>query len=468
MSCTSCGSNSITSCNCNDNCPNKTSDITLFDGNLSYIEVPEGASLNDVLSLMEQYINNSLDDLNLTYVLAPGNCLGIPAGTYGYSQILTAIINTLCEVATEAIASVDTDDVDLVDIVYPDCFSAFSGLTSTDLFNEILEIICEEKGKAIPQGEAYDSDQIGKLIPLSILSDIVGGLADNDTFVYDHTTVVTSPTLLNITVNPMKAVVNKIPVYRSGSQVFSLGPNKDIYFLLADNGAITKIEQTIGNPAPSTVGYAYLYKIVTNGSGVVSYTEQFVATAFNPAPFSIPNNYITTAMIANDQVTSAKLADVVVGTSVGNPSIIRVVFNNKGQIISASSNLDLSSVAGGDIIKYDADTNAFIGGPNLNTGAAGFIPISVGGDFSSSAIEENASYINAYKSVEINTTGTPEANADAGLNVVSGTFVVPRYTAANASLLTTTNATIIYLTSTNVTFTQKGFWGVEEGAWVKL
>jgi hypothetical protein len=468
MSCTSCGSNSITSCNCNDNCPNKTSDITLFDGNLSYIEVPEGASLNDVLSLMEQYINNSLDDLNLTYVLAPGNCLGIPAGTYGYSQILTAIINTLCEVATEAIASVDTDDVDLVDIVYPDCFSAFSGLTSTDLFNEILEIICEEKGKAIPQGEAYDSDQIGKLIPLSILSDIVGGLADNDTFVYDHTTVVTSPTLLNITVNPMKAVVNKIPVYRSGSQVFSLGPNKDIYFLLADNGAITKIEQTIGNPAPSTVGYAYLYKIVTNGSGVVSYTEQFVATAFNPAPFSIPNNYITTAMIANDQVTSAKLADVVVGTSVGNPSIIRVVFNNKGQIISASSNLDLSSVADGDIIKYDAGTNAFIGGPNLNTGTAGFIPISVGGDFGSSSIEENPTVVNVYKNVEVNTSGVPVGSSEAGVNIVTGTLVVAKYTATNATALGLVNGTIIYVTSTNVTFTQKGFWGVEEGAWVKL
>lgn len=468
MSCTSCGSNSITSCNCNDNCPNKTSDITLFDGNLSYIEVPAGSSLNDVLSLMEQYINTSLDKFNLSYVLAPGNCLGLSPGTYGYSQILTAIINKLCEVASEAIAQVDTNDVDLVDIVYPSCFGPFAGLTSTDLFNEILQFICNEQAKIIPKGEAYDSDDLGKVTPLSILADVVGGLADNDTFVYNHTTVVTSPTLLNITINPMKAVVNTIPVYRSGSEVFSLGPNKDIYFLLADDGVITKIEQTIGNPAPSTTGYAYLYKIVTNGAGVVSYTEQFVATAFNPPSFTIAPNSITTAMIADGQVTSNKLADVVVGTSVGNPSIIRVVFNNKGQIISAVSNLDLSAVADGDIIKYDALSNAFVASPNLNTGTAGFIPISVGGDFSSSAIEEGPAYLNMYKSVEINTTGTPEANSDAGLNVVSGTFVAPRFTATNASLLATTNGTIIYVTTTNVTFTQKGFWGVEEGVWVKL
>jgi hypothetical protein len=238
--------------------------------------------------------------------------------------------------------------------------------------------------------------------------------------------------------------------------------------LLADDGIITKIEQTIGNPAPSTTGYAYLYKIVTNGSGVVSYTEQFVATAFNPPSFTIAPNSITTAMIANDQVTSAKLADVVVGASVGNPSIIRIVFNNKGQIISASSNLDLSSVADGDIIKYDAGTNAFIGGPNLNTGTAGFIPISIGGDFSSSSIEENPTTVNVYKNVEVNTSGVPVGSSEAGVNIVTGTLVVAKYTATNATALGLVNGTIIYVTSTNVTFTQKGFWGVEEGVWVKL
>lgn len=54
MSCNNCNSN----CSCSDNCPNKTSDITLFDGTFNSIEVPCDASLNDVLALLEEYTNN--------------------------------------------------------------------------------------------------------------------------------------------------------------------------------------------------------------------------------------------------------------------------------------------------------------------------------------------------------------------------------------------------------------------------
>ena len=37
MSCNNCTQNGLTSCGCTDNCPYKTSDITLFDGNLNNI-----------------------------------------------------------------------------------------------------------------------------------------------------------------------------------------------------------------------------------------------------------------------------------------------------------------------------------------------------------------------------------------------------------------------------------------------
>lgn len=467
MSCTSCGSNSITSCNCNDNCPNKTSDITLFNGNLSYIDVPAGASLNDVLSLMEMYIANGFADVDLSYAIGAGNCLGLAAGTYSYNQVLSAVIDKLCQVAAEAIAAVDTNDVALADIVYPACFSAFTGLTSTDLFNEILQAICDQQAEFIPYAASYDKDDIQKYIPLSILADVISGMVDNSIYVYEHTTVVTSPTLLNITVNPMKAVVNNIPVYRPNSEVFSLSPTKDIYFLLKDDGGINKVEQTIGNPAPSTAGVAYLYKIVTDGSGVVSYSEQFTASPFNAPVLSIPNNYITTAMIADGQVTSVKMADVVVGASVGDSSVVSVTFNNKGQITSASSNMSLSGLADGQVLAYDSLSGGFTNVTPMSSGLNGYIPVAVGSDLGPSSIEELASQLTSSKPIEIN-VGSPQLNADAGLNVVDGTLVVPRHNAVTASTFSLIDGTMIYVTSTNGTFTSVGFWGVEAGAWVKL
>jgi len=54
MSCTNCGSNN---CSCSDNCPNKTSDITVFDGQLNVLEVPCGASLNDILAILTALTN---------------------------------------------------------------------------------------------------------------------------------------------------------------------------------------------------------------------------------------------------------------------------------------------------------------------------------------------------------------------------------------------------------------------------
>lgn len=466
MSCSSCGSNSIISCGCSDNCPEKTSDITLFDGNLNYIEIPQNASLNDVLLLMETYIANSINGLNLQYVIG-ANCIGLAPGTYGYSQVLSAIITELCALAAASEIPTTTDDVQLENIVYPDCITAFEGVTSTELFNLILEMLCTEEALKIAASVDYNSDDSDRPSPIFLIKDIISGLVDNDTYVYEHTTVITSPTLLNVTVNPMKAVVNSYPVKRVSSQVFALTPTKDIYFLLGDDGVITKIEQTIGNPAPSTTGYAYLYKMVTDGSGVVSYSEQFVTSAFNAPPLSIPNDFIVTAMIDDDQVTSAKLADVTTADTKGSPSVLSVTYNDKGQITSASSLMSISGVVDGQILAYDGISGGFTNVDNLSVGTNGYLPLASGGDFVASSVEETGSQVNVYKNVEI-VNGVPQNFGEAGLNVAVGTFMAPRWTAAAASLLSLNDATIIYVTTTNVTFTSVGFWGVENGAWVKL
>jgi len=95
MGCGCGNSNSLASCTCSDNCPNKTSDITLFDGSFSSIVVPEGAGLNEVFSLLESFVMTNISDLNLTFTIG-ANCIGLSAGTYGYNQVLQAVISYVC------------------------------------------------------------------------------------------------------------------------------------------------------------------------------------------------------------------------------------------------------------------------------------------------------------------------------------------------------------------------------------
>ncbi len=99
MSCTNCGSNN---CSCSDNCPNKTSDITVFDGQLNVLEVPCGASLNDILALLEAYTTNMVNELDsmISVVITTPNPIGLAAGTYSIQQVINAILTTLTTLTT--------------------------------------------------------------------------------------------------------------------------------------------------------------------------------------------------------------------------------------------------------------------------------------------------------------------------------------------------------------------------------
>ncbi|MGL4186059.1 MAG: hypothetical protein ACRCR4_09805, partial [Thiotrichaceae bacterium] len=62
-----------------------------------------------------------------------------------------------------------------------------------------------------------------------------------------------------------------------------------------------------------------------------------------------------------------------------------------------------------------------------------------------------------------------EASAALEVRSTSGGLLVPRMTATQASAIgTPADGNILYVTDTNATFTSVGFWGRENGAWVKL
>ena len=91
----SCSCNTI-NCSCSDNCPNKTSDITVFDGTFNSIEVPCDASLNDVLALLEDYAS-TLVTSGLNFFFEDGNCIGLAEGSYTLQQTLDAVIAKACQ-----------------------------------------------------------------------------------------------------------------------------------------------------------------------------------------------------------------------------------------------------------------------------------------------------------------------------------------------------------------------------------
>ena len=159
MSCGCGNSNSIASCTCSDNCPNKTSDITLFDGSFSSIIVPEGAGLNEVLALLESYVMTSISDLNLTFPLGL-NCLGLAPGTYGYNQIFQAIINQLCSM----------------------------GGGSTTLFKSLpLQLSIEEPGGYPYTGDpfAIGTSQTLEVTPITLVVQTAGDYIVSSEFVLD-------------------------------------------------------------------------------------------------------------------------------------------------------------------------------------------------------------------------------------------------------------------------------------------
>lgn len=63
---------------------------------------------------------------------------------------------------------------------------------------------------------------------------------------------------------------------------------------------------------------------------------------------------------------------------------------------------------------------------------------------------------------------TAQVNGNLHVSTTTGTFRPPIMTAAQASAITAVNGDVVYVTDTDDTFTAKGFWGYEEGAWTKI
>ncbi len=71
---------------------------------------------------------------------------------------------------------------------------------------------------------------------------------------------------------------------------------------------------------------------------------------------------------------------------------------------------------------------------------------------------------------QFNTTSSNVSETSGAALHITGTGAVllPSNTATQASAITPVNGMIIYVTTTDATFTSVGFWGRENGTWIKL
>lgn len=97
------------------------------------------------------------------------------------------------------------------------------------------------------------------------------------------------------------------------------------------------------------------------------------------------------------------------------------------------------------------------------------------GQIGSNDVCINASYNNGINLSVFNTgvivggngSIAPATSTALDINSTTGALLLPRLTATEASVLTPTNGHLIYVTSTNGTFTSVGFWGYD-GSWKKI
>jgi hypothetical protein len=458
-----------------------SSDI-LFNGGFVNVTIDPDATINEVLLQMETYFNSLVINVSDPVFILGENCLDMAEGTYSFQEIIQGVVDKLCEVATTAETGVTTNDVTLEDITLPDCLSTFTGTTSTELFDFIMSVLCGVVSLFPPEpivdppvsGTGVTrtrKDEPAQLVNNYIVEQYHLSLAENDTYVFEHDTPLYNGLALNVTVQPIKAVIENSLVTRAGEEILGLTATKDNYVLLFDDGDLANSFVNIGDPQPAMPpgkGGIFLYKATTDATGVTALVNLFDTSAFNDPTFTIDPDTIETAMIQDAAITTVKIANVGIDATKGHVSILQIEVNKQGQVLDVNSNIDLSGIADGDILTYDAGIGGFIVGQKRALTPSTFFPVSDGSDYATSSIKETTQ-IEVLKNIEVN-AGIVENDVNAILNLVSTTeyFKPPVMTAAQASLISPTDGAMLYVTTTDATFTSIGFWGYENSVWVKL
>jgi hypothetical protein len=140
-----------------------------------------------------------------------------------------------------------------------------------------------------------------------------------------------------------------------------------------------------------------------------------------------------------------------------------VEFNSIVNVISRTSandnylNLRANGSSGVNYLNFYKNNNTLQGGVSVND-------VCINASYNNGI---NLSVFNTGVIVGGNGSIAPATSTALDINSTTGALLLPRLTATEASALTPTNGHLIYVTSTNGTFTSVGFWGYD-GSWKKI
>lgn len=361
-----------------------TSDVTLFDGNFTCNPVPPNSSLNDVLEILDAAICSivlptTINATNVTYtgtlVYSCFTLTGSDAETI-IEEIATELCNVSSSLSTleTTVDNLCTTDIDLCGFVAADYECAFGTASPpellppndnlTSLLKLMLARLCkgrllQDDGKSAGGLTGSSSQFLGYASDLkSIVTGIVGNTRDYTT---DGGVLSTQPASFTTSFNASSYVVNGWGVDMD-AQFVDVASTSDNYIDIREDGTYVLTSVPVGNPEPPVASTSYrLYKVVSDGSGVVSKVDRQTSYSLDGTTFT--DDSILTRHITDLNVTGAKLEDIVAATSEGDASFYQITYDTKGRITSSINKVAISGLANGDVLLYDSGTTNWINSP---------------------------------------------------------------------------------------------------------
>jgi lysophospholipase L1-like esterase len=244
---------------------------------------------------------------------------------------------------------------------------------------------------------------------------------------------------------------------KNASSHFAISGNDNILInYRTDGGPITGSENTVINPSTILsltsgtknvlIGY-YAGRAITTGNSNV------IILGSNPGSSSFANSLSNTIIIGEYAVSGDAAVNNDIILSTGQYSNNNVWIGGRVSGNARVHTLNINAISGTNATGNTFDIRASRG---TGTGEPGVI------NFKFSTPGSSGTTIH---SAFTNTLILRRTNIELGSQIV---FKAGQFTAAQATALTPADADFIYVTSTDATFTSVGFWGYENGAWVKL
>jgi len=177
--------------------------------------------------------------------------------------------------------------------------------------------------------------------------------------------IVTSVSSLSVEFsNPAYMIINGQYV-SAFSEGLVLTPSRDNYIYAVPVGTKSETANvsiqsvTIGAPAPTLDGI--IYKIETDAVGAVSTTDLRDSDVIVSS--SIADLSITTAKIADTAVSSTKMDTITTAATVGDLGFFSITYNKQGRVSIAEARINITGLANGDILTYDAGAVKWVNTP---------------------------------------------------------------------------------------------------------